>query len=373
MYLKTNPYVVVTALVIMTWITLITSCKDQRASYASYMEYPVYEEMDLGISYEGEKTTFKVWSPAAQEVQVNIYKNDGAGKPELTKALTKINNGAWGLTVNRDLLNKYYTFQILQNGQWMPETPGPYAIAVGTNGKKGMIIDISSTDPEGWESDRRPKVDKATDIIIYELHIRDVSVHPSSRISNKGKFLGLAETGTKTPGGESTGMDHIKELGVTHVHLLPSFDFRSVDESRPGNNEFNWGYDPQNFNTPEGSYATDASDGRVRIKEFKQLVKSMHDHGIGVIMDVVYNHTGETENSNFNLLTPNYYYRQNKEGGFSDASACGNETASERPMMRKFIVESVKFWAEEYHIDGFRFDLMGIHDIETMNLVSQEL
>ena len=370
MYLKTKPYILVITLMIMS---LITSCKDKKVSYASYGEYPVYEASDLGVSYGGDKTTFKIWSPAAQKVKVNIYEKDSDKKPEFTRALTSINNGAWGLTINEDLLGKYYTFQVFQNNKWLSEAPDPHAKAVGTNGKKGMIADLSKTNPAGWESDRRPGVKYATDIIIYELHIRDVSVHPSSGITNKGKFLGLAETGTKTVDRESTGLDHIKELGVTHVHLLPSFDFKSIDESSPGNNQFNWGYDPQNYNTPEGSYATNTSDGHVRIKEFKQLVKTLHEHGIGVILDVVYNHTGDTEKSNFNLLTPYYYYRQNEEGGFSDASACGNETASERPMMRKFMRESVKFWAEEYHIDGFRFDLMGIHDIETMNLISRTL
>lgn len=370
MYLKTKLYVPVIALIIMR---LTTSCKEHQTSDTSYDEYPVYEGKDLGVTYTGNKTTFKIWSPAAQKVRVHIYEKDADRKPLFTRVLGNIGGGAWGLTINRDLLRKYYTFQILLDNKWLDETPDPYAIATGTNGKKGMIADLSRTNPPGWESDRRPAVEQATDIIIYELHIRDISVHAGSGITHKGKFLGLAETGTSTANGESTGLDHIRELGVTHVHLLPSFDFKSVDESRLATNQFNWGYDPQNYNTPEGSYATDPSDGHVRIKEFKQLIKTLHDYGIGVIMDVVYNHTGDTENSSFNLLVPNYYYRQNGKGGFSNASACGNETASERPMMRKFMLESVKFWAEEYHIDGFRFDLMGIHDIETMNLISDEL
>lgn len=352
---------------------LTSSCKDKQIQYSSYDQYPVYAGTDLGVRYGGDKTTFKIWSPTASEVKVNVYEKDDDQSPAYTRFLTSVGQGAWGLTINGDLLGKYYTFQVLINDQWLPETPGPYAIAVGTNGKKGMIADLSKTNPPEWASDRSPLVKEATDIIIYELHLRDISVHTSSGITNKGKFLGLAEKGTTSPAGESTGLDHIKALGVTHVHLLPSFDFKSIDESRPGDNQFNWGYDPQNYNTPEGSYATDPRDGHVRIKEFKQMIKTLHDHDIGVIMDVVYNHTGDTEHSNFNLLAPGYYYRQNMAGGFSDASACGNETASERPMMRKFIVESVKFWAEEYHVDGFRFDLMGIHDIETMNLVSEAL
>ena len=370
MYLKTKLYLSVIYLINMS---LTTSCKDQSGNYATYEAYPVYEGRDLGVTYTDNKTFFKIWSPVARKVRVNIYQRDDDKQPEFSQPLNRMDQGAWSLVINKNLLGKYYTFQVFVDGKWLSEAPDPYAIAVGTNGKKGMIADLSKTNPPGWDSDRRPAVSHPTDIIIYELHIRDISVHASSGIINKGKFLGLAETGTTTITGESTGLDHIKDLGVTHVHLLPSFDFKSVDESLLESNQFNWGYDPQNYNTPEGSYATDPGDGHVRIREFKQLIKTLHDHGIGVIMDVVYNHTGDTENSNFNLLVPGYYYRQTSDGGFSNASACGNETASERLMMRKFMLESVKFWAEEYHIDGFRFDLMGIHDIETMNLISAAL
>ena len=236
-----------------------------------------------------------------------------------------------------------------------------------------MIVDLSLTNPKGWEIDRRPTFTNPTDAVIYELHIRDLSMHPASGIKNQGKFLGLTELGTTTPNGIPTGLDHIKDLGVTHIHILPAYDYKSVDESKLDVPQFNWGYDPQNYNTPEGSYATNPYDGRVRIKEFKQMVQTLHQNGLRVIMDVVYNHTFETENSNFNQLVPGYYYRQDSLGAFSDASACGNETASERAMVRKFIVESVKYWVEEYHVDGFRFDLMGIHDIETMNVVSETL
>ncbi|MDN5211234.1 type I pullulanase [Fulvivirgaceae bacterium BMA12] len=339
----------------------------------SYKQYPVYEGMDLGVTYSQNQTVFKLWSPAANQVKVNIYGQDESQEPELIKKLLKKNDGVWELVLKGDFLNKYYTFQISWDGQWFAEVPDPYATAVGTNGKKGMIVHLPSTDPEGWKSDQGPQVQSATDAIIYELHIRDLSVHVNAGIDNKGKFLGLCELGTQSHDGESTGLSHLKELGITHVHLLPCFDFDAIDESFPESNQFNWGYSPQNYNTPEGSYATVPGDGNIRIKEFKQLVKTLHDHGIGVIMDVVYNHTGDTKNASFNLLTPGYFYRQDEAGGFSNATACGNETASERPMMRKFMLDSVQYWAREYHIDGFRFDLMGVHDIETMNLISRAL
>ncbi|MEL6926120.1 MAG: type I pullulanase, partial [Bacteroidota bacterium] len=253
------------------------------------------------------------------------------------------------------------------------ETPGIYAKAVGVNGKRAAIIDFAETDPEGWSADQRPVLAGPNDIILYELHVRDITSHPSAGSSYPKKFLGLVETGTKSLEGLATGIDHIKEMGVTHVHLLPSYDFLSVNEADPKLETFNWGYDPQNYSVPEGSYATDPFDPMSRIREFKQMVKGFHDNGIRVILDVVYNHTGVTENSNFNLSAPGYYYRHNEDGSWSDASACGNETASERPMMRRYMLESLKWWVEEYHLDGFRFDLMAIHDIETMNEISKEL
>jgi pullulanase len=236
-----------------------------------------------------------------------------------------------------------------------------------------MVGDLAKTKPQGWEKDKSPAFSKATDAVIYELHVRDASIHASAGIGNKGKFLGLTEKGTRNPAGLATGLDHMKELGITHVHLLPSYDFYTVDETKPEKAQYNWGYDPLNYNVPEGSYATNAKDGYTRIREFKQLISTMHRNGIRVVMDVVYNHTMLTEDSWFNQLVPGYYYRQNKDGSFSNATACNNETASERPMMRKFILESVKYWVNEYHVDGFRFDLMGVHDIETMNLIAKEL
>ena len=278
--------------------------------------------------------------------------------------------GTWTYKISGDNQGKYYTYQVMQNGEWMQEKPDLYAVAVGVNGQRSMIVDLDETDPEGWQDDKRPELAHYNDIIIYELQIRDMTIHPSSGSSHPGKYIGLVEEGTKSPKGLTTGIDHIKELGVTHVHLLPTFDHRSIDETRLDEPQYNWGYDPLNYNVPEGSFSTDPHHGEVRIKEFKQMVQQFHKNGIRVILDVVYNHTGQTEDSNFNQLVPRYYYRQNAEGGFSDASACGNETASERAMMRKYMIESVQYWANEYHLDGFRFDLMGIHDMETMNDVS---
>lgn len=345
----------------------------QPREYASLDLYPVYNENDLGVTYQVNATSFKLWSPTAEKVILRVYPtgNDSQYTDEIE--LEYGENGVWATQLSGDLKNQYYTFQIRHNGKWLEEKPDIYAKAVGVNGKRGMIVDLAETDPEGWEQDKRPNLKSINDIILYELHVRDLSMNENSGIQQKGKFLGLTETGTKSPEGEVTGIDHIKDLGVTHVHLLPSFDYRSIDESKLEENKFNWGYDPQNYNVPEGSYATDPFDGTVRIREFKQMVKALHDNGLRVVMDVVYNHTGDTETSNFNQLVPNYFYRFNEQGQFSDASACGNETASDREMMRSFMVQSVKYWAEEYHIDGFRFDLMGIHDIETMNAISATL
>lgn len=351
-----------------------TSCMNkfyQEVALRSYEQYPIYEGSDLGVEYTSLSSTFKLWAPSANEVVLNLYESNFSENALEKIPLKVMENGIWQIKVDRDLKGKYYTFQTKVNGKWGMAVTDPYAKAVGTNGKKGHIIDLKQTNPVGWDQDQRPPLSNFTDVIIYELHVRDLSMHANSGIQQKGKFLGLTEQGTTNSKGLTTGLDHIKDLGVTHIHLLPSYDFLSVDESKPEDNEFNWGYDPQNYNVPEGSYSTNPGDGAVRIREFKQLVKRLHENGLRVILDVVYNHTGVTNESNFNQLVPGYYYRQNVEGGFSDASACGNETASDRPMMRKFMVESVKHWVEEYHIDGFRFDLMGIHDIETMKNVAQ--
>jgi len=350
----------------------LLSCR-KKTGYTSYEEYPAYDGTDLGYTLDAEGAFFRLWAPTADAVRFHLYEEALGGSPRQTLSMKRGESGTWTLRLSDPRAGQYYTFQTRVNGQWRMEVPDPYAVAVGTNGRRGQIVDLDETDPEGWSADRRPPLAHPTDIVLYELHVRDLSTHPSSGIVHKGKFLGLAETGTRSPTGLATGLDHMAELGITHVHLLPAFDFRSIDETRLSENAFNWGYDPQNYNTPEGSYSTDPSDGRVRIREFKQMVQALHQRGIRVVMDVVYNHTGYTEESLFNQLVPGYYYRQNEDGGFSDASACGNETASERPMVRKMIVESVLHWVREYHVDGFRFDLMGIHDLETMNAVARAL
>ncbi|MCC6410273.1 MAG: type I pullulanase [Saprospiraceae bacterium] len=337
--------------------------------------YPVYEGSDLGITYTPSGCSFKVWSPSSDAVRLHLYAAGEGGLPERTyDLLPDKSSGLWQTQISGDQKGRYYTIQIQRpNIGWIDETPDPYAKAVGVNGRRAQIVDPSDTDPAGWDQDKRPDLIHPTDIVLYELHVRDFSSNANSGLKNKGKYLAFTETGSRSPEGESTGIDHLMDLGITHVHLLPVFDYRSVDESRPADGQYNWGYDPENYNTPEGSYATNATDGAVRIREFKQMVLSLHQNGIRVVMDVVYNHTGATGGSVFERTVPGYYYRQRPDGSYSDASACGNETASERPMVRKYIVESVLYWAREYHIDGFRFDLMGIHDIETMNAVTTAL
>ncbi|MBO6762184.1 MAG: type I pullulanase, partial [Roseivirga sp.] len=355
--------------ILICFIIIMTSCESQP-TYETLTDYPVYKGADLGFTYTPKETAFRLWSPAAQEVKLNIYSAGNGDNLESTYKMKRDDAGTWTFKASGDLQDKYYTYQVMQNGEWLQEKPDLYAVAVGVNGQRSMIVDLDKTDPEGWANAQRPALENYTDIIIYELHIRDMTIHPSSGSSQPGKYKGLVEEGTRSPKGLTTGIDHIKELGITHVHLLPTFDHRSIDETRLDEPQYNWGYDPLNYNVPEGSFSSNPYDGRVRIKEFKEMVQQFHKNGIRVILDVVYNHTGQTEDSNFNQLVPRYYYRQNEEGGFSDASACGNETASEREMMRKYIVESVQYWVNEYHLDGFRFDLMGIHDMETMNEVS---
>ncbi|MDE6093388.1 MAG: type I pullulanase, partial [Muribaculaceae bacterium] len=303
----------------------------------------------------------------------NIYPTGHGSTPEMTIEMKQTADGTWTAQLPGQLYGKFYTFRIMHDGRWLDETPGIWAKAVGINGERAAVIDFGKTDPEGWENDCRPKTPAITDAVIYEMHHRDFSVHPSSGIVNKGKFIALTEKGTTNPFGQATGIDHLLELGVTHVHILPSYDFNSVDEADPAANTYNWGYDPLNYNTPEGSYSTDPAEPATRIREFKMMVKALHDAGIGVIMDVVYNHTAQNDASNFSRLVPGYFYRHRPDGSYSDASGCGNETASERKMVGDYIVNSVRYWADEYHIDGFRFDLMGIHDTETMDRVAAEL
>ena len=333
---------------------------------------PVYSGKDLGVRYKGAITSFKIWSPRASEVLLRLYAAGDGGQPLEQIKLLPARQGIWETIVHKNIVNRYYTFQVKQDGKWLDESPDINAKALGVNGKRGMVVDLKTTNPVNWAKDKKPLLKNFTDIIIYELHVRDLSISPTSGIHHKGKFLGLTETGTRNAAGEKTGLDHLAELGITHVHLLPSFDFNSVDETKLSLNKYNWGYDPLNYNVPEGSYATDPYNGNTRIKEFKQMVQALHNRGLRVILDVVYNHTANLA-SPFNQFAPGYFYRHKANGNYSDATGCGNETASEKVMMRQFMIASVAYWAREYHIDGFRFDLMGVHDIATMNAISDTL
>ena len=356
-----------------------------HAQIPDYGAYPVYDGKDLGLTYQPSHSAYRIWAPSARKVELRLYAAGTGGQVLQVVDMKAAEAGPWTAHVGGDQQGKYYAFRLLVGDEWSQEVPDPYAILVGTNGKRGMIADMRKAEPAGWTKDRSPEfgrrkgtdgkilVNQPTDAVIYELHVRDASIYAGSGIRNKGKFLGLTETGTRNAAGLSTGVDHLVELGVTHVHLLPSYDFFTVDESRLDSPQYNWGYDPLNYNTPEGSYSTDPENGLTRVREFRQLIRTFHDRGLRVIMDVVYNHTMFLKESSFQQLVPGYYYRQKADGSFSDATACGNETASERAMMRKFIIESVKHWVEAYHVDGFRFDLMGVHDIVTMNEISREL
>ena len=331
-----------------------------------------YSGNDLGAIYLGQKTTFRLWAPTAHEVMLNLYKEGSGDNLIKSLSMNKDIEGTWFLTVDENLAGIYYTYSVsLDCG--VNEAVDPYAKAVGVNGMRAMVIDLETTNPKDWNNDKRPAFKNFSDAVVYETHVRDFSIDESSGIANKGKYLAFTEKGTKNSAGLSTGLDHLIELGITHVQLIPVYDYYTVDESNLDVPQFNWGYDPQNYNVPEGSYSTDPTQGAVRIKEFKQMVQSLHDNNIRVIMDVVYNHTGRTDDSNFNLIVPQYYYRMNADGSFSNGSGCGNEIASEKPMVRKFMVDSILHWVHEYHIDGFRFDLMGIHDIDTMNLIRSEV
>lgn len=334
--------------------------------------YPTYEGDDLELKVDAHGTHFALWSPGAEAVRLHLYEDGRNGEAYVSYDLTADRgNGLWRLSLPERLYGKFYTFQVKIEGEWLRETPGVWAKAVGANGYRAAIIDMAATNPEGWESDRYVETPHQTDAIVYEMHHRDFSVHNNSGIANKGKFVAMLEPGTRSSNGELAGIDHLKELGVTHVHILPSYDYNTVDETRLADRQYNWGYDPLNYNAPEGSYSTNPVDPANRIIEMKKMVQALHNAGIGVIMDVVYNHTALNDDSNFSLTAPGYYYRHWKDGRYSDASGCGNETASDRRQMSDYIVNSVKYWAEEYHIDGFRFDLMAIHDIETMNRVAE--
>lgn len=330
-------------------LSFLTSCTAHSAVAQTFNE----------VEYSPKETTFQLTtSPDVKKVNVLLSDTDSDNPAEqMIKQMKHVGAGKWKLTVKSDLKGKYYLFSVYNNAQ-PDNTPGIFAKAVGVNGKRGAIVDLRDTDPEGWNSDVRPTLNNPCDLVIYEMHHRDFSVDLSSGLKNKGKFLALTEP---------KAIEHLQRLGVNAVHILPSYDYASVDESKPDVPQYNWGYDPLNYNVPEGSYSTDAATPTTRIREFKQMVQALHKAGIRVILDVVYNHTFDINGSNFQKTYPDYFYRKTAEGKYSDGSGCGNETASEKPLMREFMKESVEYWVKEYHIDGFRFDLMGVHDIETMN------
>ena len=377
-----------TIITLMLSATLLSPLSDTHAQGLKELPFPVGPVTEM--TYSATATRLSLWSPVAEEVRVNLYNSDLGGKPVEVVPLKRGNDGTWSVRLKGDRKGIFYTFQVKTNGKWLEETPGIFAKTVGTNGQRAMIMSLSDTNPEGWDKDKSPEMNGITDVVLYEMHHRDFSVDASSGIKNKGKFLALTEKGTQNPEGYSTGIDHLRELGVTHVHLLPSYDFGSIDErtgksvgggGRDQVTYYNWGYDPVNYNCPEGSYSTNPSDPAARIKEFKEMVMAMHKAGLRVVMDVVYNHVFDLAQSNFQRVVPDYFFRwqdeSKAEAGKSvgkipaNGSGCGNETASEMPMMRKYMVESVLYWMREYHVDGFRFDLMGIHDIETMNAIRE--
>ncbi|MDD5863690.1 MAG: type I pullulanase [Firmicutes bacterium] len=339
----------------------------ERYSSQEFEETYTYQGR-LGAFWTPEKTGFRLWAPTAQAVSLRLYRSGTPGANDLLAQQQMLPDvcGTWTAERFGNLNGVYYTYLVTVDGQTR-EVCDPYARTTGVNGCRGMILDLASTNPAGWDTDADPHGgNPITDAIVYELHVRDASMHRSSHIKNRGKFLGLTETGRKTAGGSPTGIDHIKSLGVTHVHLLPAFDFGFTDESRP-HPQFNWGYDPVNYNVPEGSYATDPYRGEVRVAEMKQMVKALHDNGLSVVMDVVYNHVYDAGRFCFNQIVPGYFSRIDGQGHYSNGSFCGNDTASERSMVRKYIVDSVNYWADEYHIDGFRFDIVSLIDMGTVN------
>ncbi|MGM9809463.1 MAG: type I pullulanase [Paludibacteraceae bacterium] len=404
----------------LSLVCTLAGCGGKAPVYESVDDYPVRKGALDEMVYSPQETTFSVWSPAADSVRLRLYAEGLGGEALEEVAMRRGKDGTWTCCVRGDLQGKFYTFQVND----MEETPGIFAKAVGVNGRRGAVVDLRSTDPEGWAEDVRPAFAGAKDAIVYEMHYRDYTIHPSSGVVHKGKFLGLTEPNTTAEGlmqdnmvrpgdrtsmtqessmvrpgdrtsmtqessmvrpgdrtsiaagetpaspvGMATGIAHLKELGVTHVQILPSYDYGSIDETRLEDNKYNWGYDPVNYNVPEGGYSTNPYEPACRIREMKEMIQALHKAGIRVVMDVVYNHTFDVAHSNFHNTCPGYFYRYNADGSLGNASGCGNETASERGMMRKFIVESCRYWLTEYHIDGFRFDLMGIHDIETMREV----
>ncbi|MDT3427211.1 pullulanase [Paenibacillus forsythiae] len=331
-----------------------------------------YEGDDLGVSYSPERSAFRLWAPTSRQAELVLY-DSWQDEASAVLPMTRDIGGTWTLTVKGDLEGKFYTYRVWIEDRWN-EAADPYARAVGVNGDRGAILDLRKTDPLRWTEDK-PPFDHPVDAVIYELHLRDLSIHPGGGIRQKGKFTGLAESGTRGPGGTPTGLDHIAALGVTHVQLQPIFDYatESVDETKLDQPHYNWGYDPKNYNVPEGSYATDPYVPGVRIKELKCLIQTLHDRGLRVIMDVVYNHVYDAHRMNLAKLVPGYYLRYKADGTLSNGSGCGNDCATERKMMSRFIADSVLYWAQEYHIDGFRFDLMGLMDIGTMTEIRRRL
>lgn len=335
-----------------------------------------YDGDDLGVVLGEKETTFRVWAPTAESIFLNLYESGDSGTDDGIDVIPmqRAGRGVWKISVGDNLKNTYYTYTVTANGE-THETQDVYAKACGVNGQRSMVADLRDTDPDGWQNDQYT-YDAASLPVIYEVHMKDFSYAESSGIPKeyRGKYKAFTVEGSTLygKGEKSTCISYLKELGITHVHLLPCFDFGSVDEAGDFDSQFNWGYDPVNYNIPEGSYATDARDGRIRIREFKEMVMALHKAGIGVIMDVVYNHTFALDSS-FQRTVPYYYYRVREDGILSNGSACGNDTACERAMFRRYMTESVCYWAKEYHIDGFRFDLMGLHDVETMNAIRKAL
>lgn len=328
-----------------------------------FKENLIYDGDDLGLTYGVEGIRLKFWAPVASSVNLLLYQNAQDKEPLFVYPMEKDVKGTYSLSIPALADGLYYLLEVDHQGE-KSYTPGPYVTSVSINGEKGCILDLRTTDPEGFRYHDAPKLENPVDAVVYEVHVRDMTIHHDSGVAAKGKYLGFVEEGTKNEKGHATGIDHLKELGVTHVQLLPIFDYNCLDESKD-DGQYNWGYDPLNYNVPEGSYSSDAKNPKARITELKSLIMGLHKNGMGVIMDVVYNHTSDSLLSNFHKSVPLYYHRS-VEGSFTDASACGNETASERPMMKKFMIDSLLHWVKEYKIDGFRFDLMGIHDIETM-------
>nr|WP_303665161.1 type I pullulanase [Ruminococcus bromii] len=386
MFLKRILAGVMTAMMITGMCAADVSAAEKKTvtdyqAYSANLDKSAYSGNDLGASYSKKATTFKVWSPNAASVRVNIFEhgsdNEGDAGSIMSRAMSlDKTTGVWSVTINGDLLNKYYTYSVT-HGKTTKETADVYAKACGVNGQRSMVVDLSTTNPDGWENDKHVLVQNQTDVSVWEISVADFSSSESSGVSeaNRGKYLAFTEEGTTVngvQGASSTCVDYLKKLGVKYVQIMPFYDFGSVDESKNIMDQYNWGYDPVNYNCPEGSYSSNPKKGEVRIKECKQMIQALHNAGIGVIMDVVYNHT-YTSDSWFQRTVPNYYYRMNNDGTFSNGSGCSNDTASEHLMFRKYMIDSVTYWASEYHIDGFRFDLMGLHDVTTMNSIRTAL